>query len=136
MAHILIVDNDATSLRTCVEDLQHEGYEVSTASTGAEALRFVAGQRPDAVVTEVCLPGMDGLDLMARVLEHERSIIVVLNCRSASHMRSFLSWAADAYVVKSSGNRELCKTLGQLLSGRAREAGATNREAACGVPAT
>jgi two-component system alkaline phosphatase synthesis response regulator PhoP len=110
--------------------LKHEGHEVSTASKGGEALRFVASQRPDAVVTEVCLPGMDGLDLMARVLEHERSIIVILNCRSASHMRSFMSWAADPYVVKSSGNRELCETLAQLLSRRARAAGATNREAA------
>jgi DNA-binding response OmpR family regulator len=116
MAHILLVDNDVTCLRTCAEELEQEGHEVSTASTGAEALRFVQCQRPDALVTEVSLPGMDGIDLMTRVLALDPGIPVILNCRSACHKDSFLSWAASSYVVKSSDNRELRKKLAELLS--------------------
>ena len=121
MAHILLVDNDDAYLRSCVEELEHEGHEVSTASTGADALGFVHCQRPDILVTEVSLPGMDGIDLMTRVLAHDVSIPVILNCRSAHHMDSFLSWAADSYVVKSSDNQELRKELAKLLSTRAPE---------------
>ena len=115
MAHILVVDSDTKCLRACAGDLDRDGHVVRTASNGAEALRSVARRRPDVVVTEVDMPGMDGIDLMTRVLASDRYIRVVLNCRSAYHKDSFLSWAADAYVVKSPDNHELRTKLAELL---------------------
>ena len=116
MAHILVVDSDTKCLRACAGDLDRDGHLVSTATNGTEALRCVECRRPDVVVTEVDMPGMDGIDLMTRVLASDPEIRVVLNCRSACHKDSFLSWAADAYVVKSADNGELRMKLAEMLS--------------------
>jgi two-component system, NtrC family, nitrogen regulation response regulator NtrX len=66
MARILIID-DETSIREILRQLfEYEGHEVEMASSGAEGLRMIATEEPDAVFLDVKMPGMDGLDVLAR----------------------------------------------------------------------
>jgi len=118
MAHVLLVDNDRPALLACASELGGDGHDIHIATTGDEALRLFEQHRPDVVVTEVCLPGIDGLDLMNRVLAQDRTTLVILNCRSAVHQANFMSWAADAYVVKSADNHELRAKIAALLASR------------------
>src|SRR5438552_194045 len=64
---ILLVDDDKTLLSFLGEYLQNEEYSVLAAGSGAEALRAVYRERPDLVVLDVMMPGMDGWELVARL---------------------------------------------------------------------
>ena len=117
MAQILFVDADERSRSRCSKDLEHEGHAVITASTGFEALRLAEEHAPDVVITAVRLPGMDGLDLMGRLLASRRQIRVILFSGSSGYQENFLSWVADACITKSSTTVELQGKLRELLGG-------------------
>ena len=119
MAQILIVDGDERYRSRCSGDLEREGHEVTTASNGFDALRAVERHVPDVVITEIQLPGMDGLDLMSRLLAEHRQVIVILNSASLHYKESFMSWAADGFVAKSVEGLELRTTVEALLDRKA-----------------
>ena len=76
---ILIVDDEA-SLREMLEImLKREGYEVSTANDGAAALKTMTKREFDAVITDVAMPGMSGIELLtkARQQNHDAAVIVI-----------------------------------------------------------
>ncbi len=78
MARILIVD-DETSIREILRQLfEYEGHEVEMASSGAEALKRIDSAEPDVVFLDVKMPGMDGLDALARIKEAAPGLQVVM----------------------------------------------------------
>jgi two-component system, NtrC family, nitrogen regulation response regulator NtrX len=78
MARILIVD-DETSIREILRQLfEYEGHEVEMASSGAEALKRIDTAEPDVVFLDVKMPGMDGLDALARIKEAAPGLQVVM----------------------------------------------------------
>jgi CheY-like chemotaxis protein len=68
---------------------------------------------------DIRLPGMDGLEAMSRLLNTSPRIPVVLNSAYSSYQDSFMSWAADAYIVKSADTGELRTRVRELLAERA-----------------
>jgi CheY-like chemotaxis protein len=115
MARILIVD-DETNLRTLYrKDLEDEGYVVIEAGSAEEGLRAFEQHRPDLVVLDVRMPGMNGLEAMARILDKDRRIPIVLNTAYDAYRDDFTSWAADAYVTKGPDTAELMRTVKKLL---------------------
>lgn len=112
---ILVVEDDTNQRALYEEELSDEGYNILTAGDGKEALAQVARQKPDLIVLDVNMPVMDGLDTLARLLESDAKIPVILNTAYASYRESFASWSADAYVVKSSNLDELKATVKRLL---------------------
>ena len=118
MARILVVDGDDRYRHVCAMDLRNEGHDVVTASTGFDALRSMDETAPEVVITEVQLPGMDGLDLMGRLLDRDRKLVVILNSASCSYKDNFMSWAADACCQKSADGRELRGTVRRLVERR------------------
>jgi DNA-binding response OmpR family regulator len=116
MARILVVDPDPRPRVACAEDLRREGHEVLTAATGFEALRLVRDRAPQLVVTEVRLPGMDGIELMCRLVAKEQPPIVILHSASLAHRDSFLSWVADADLRKGADTSELRAKVQELLA--------------------
>jgi DNA-binding response OmpR family regulator len=115
---ILIAD-DEPSIRLLYErELTKEGYEVFFAANGQDALRLAREVRPDLVVLDIRMPGMDGIQALHRLLEEQNSLPVVINTAYSSYKDNFLCWAAEAYLVKSSELTELKDTIRFLLNRR------------------
>lgn len=115
MTRVLIVE-DEPSLRLLYEqDLAADGHEVVSAAGAREALSRIESDRPDLVVLDIRMPGMDGLDALSRILERHPKLPVVLNSAFSCYKDNFMSWSADAYVVKSSDTTELRTTVFRLL---------------------
>ena len=119
---VLLDDDDANQRVLYEEELADEGYAILTAEDGRQALQVAQDTLPDLIVMDVNMPKMDGLDTMARFLEIDRHIPVIIHTAYASYRESFASWSADAYIVKNSDLSELKATVKRLLS--ARESGA------------
>lgn len=119
MTKVLLVD-DEKNLRTLYQsELTDEGYEVVLANDGQDALRLLDVEKPDLVVLDIRMPGIDGLETMARMLSRDNRLPVILNTAYSSYRESFLSWSADAYVIKSSDLTELKEKIRQVLESRA-----------------
>src|SRR5512143_3441143 len=78
MSHILIVDDERPILSSVGGVLKDEGYEVSTAETGTEAIRMMKESAPDLVLLDVWMPGMDGLEALARMREMNPDAAVIV----------------------------------------------------------
>jgi DNA-binding response OmpR family regulator len=115
MKRILVVDDD-DAIRTLLQDeLTDEGYEVLTATNARDALKMVENEPLDLVVLDIRMPGMDGLEALPRILGMKEGLPVILNTAYSQYKESFMSWAADAYVVKSSDLSELKAKVKELI---------------------
>jgi CheY-like chemotaxis protein len=115
---LLIVD-DEPNLRTLYEaEFTADGYDVVLAASGPEALAKVEHERPDLVIMDIRMPGMDGIEAMGEILTRDNQLPVII-CSAYSHYKeNFMSWSADAYVVKSSDLSELKMEVANLLESR------------------
>ena len=126
MTKLLVVD-DEKYLRTLYHsELTQEGYDVVLAPDGLEALRMLDEEKPDLVLLDIRMPGTDGLETMARMLAKDNRLPVILNTAFSAYRDSFLSWSADAYVIKSSDLNELKAKIRQVLASRTEGEGRPN----------
>jgi two-component system, OmpR family, alkaline phosphatase synthesis response regulator PhoP len=109
MAHTILVVDDETRIVTLVRDyLERAGYRVLTAADGETALATVRAQRPDLVVLDLMLPGVDGLDVCRRLRRESGVPIIMLTARVEETDRIVgLELGADDYVTKPFSPREL-----------------------------
>ncbi len=107
MKTILVVDDDLNQKLLYEQELTDNGYNVVLASGGQEALDKVQESRPDLVVLDIVMPRMDGIEAMERILAGDNKMPVILNTAYANYKDNFMSWSADAYIVKSSNLTEL-----------------------------
>ena len=122
MARILIVEDDPNQSLLYQEGLQSEEYEILTARDGREALDAVEKSKPDLVVMDISMPGMDGIEAMSRMLSKDHRLPIILNTAYATYKDDFRAWSADAYVVKSSDLTELKSAIRRVLESRQRDA--------------
>ena len=115
MSKILLVEDDGNQAILYQQELEADGYEVVLASNGREAIQKVEEAQPDLIVMDVSMPGMDGIEAMGRILSEHNKLPVILNTAYASYKDNFLSWSADAYVIKSSDLKELKAMIEKLL---------------------
>ncbi len=116
MTHrILIADDEENQRRLYTQEFHDEGYEVIEAADGRSAVEAARRENPDLIVLDICMPGMDGLEVLGRILKDEIGVRVVLNTAYAAYRDNFMSWAADAYVVKSADLGELKRVVRELL---------------------
>lgn len=111
MAQVLLVENDPRQRQFYCAALQKEGYEVVDVATGAEALKVLAHQEIDAVILEVLLPDIYGMKLMDQILAAKRHLPIIINTDCIYLRSDMKSWAADAFVTKSSDPSELMHAL-------------------------
>ena len=116
MPKVLIVDDEKSLRALYQQELEREGYQVLLASTAREGLDLIESQRPDVLVLDIRMPGMDGLEALARTLDQHPQLPVILNTAYSGYKDDFLSWGADAYLVKSSDLTELLATIRSLAS--------------------
>ena len=116
MVTILVVDDDPRILSVVSRGLRFEGYEVQTAADGAEALRIARATPPHAVVLDVMLPDMDGLEVCRRLRRGTDAPIIMLTARDAIPDRiAGLDSGADDYLIKPFDFDELLARIRALL---------------------
>ncbi len=115
MQTLLIVEDDTNLRRLYEEEFREEGYHVLTASSGEEALEIARRSRVTGVVLDIRLGGIDGLEVMRRLLDVSPGTAVVLNSAYPSFKSDFASWGAERYVVKSSDLDELKQAVHDAL---------------------
>jgi len=119
--HTILVVDDEPNIRLLYEkELKDAGYGVILACDAREALKVLEQGRPDLVVLDIKMPGMDGIEALGQILSRNNSIPVILNSAYSSYKESFLSWSADAYVIKSSDLSELKAKIKAILEARGR----------------
>jgi two-component system alkaline phosphatase synthesis response regulator PhoP len=105
---ILVVDDERSILNVVEAYLRPEGYEVHTAADGLAALESARTFKPDLIVLDLMLPGLDGLEVLAR-LRRESNVYVILLTAKAEETDKLvgLSVGADDYLTKPFSPREL-----------------------------
>ncbi|MEJ2855234.1 MULTISPECIES: response regulator transcription factor [unclassified Saccharothrix] len=123
---ILVVDDDRAVRESLRRSLQFNGYQVDLAGDGQQALEAVVAQRPDAMVLDVMMPRLDGLEVCRRLRSTGDDLpILVLTARDAVSDRvSGLDAGADDYLPKPFALEELLARLRALLRRAAADAAA------------
>src|SRR5690606_29342446 len=118
---VLVVDDDAGARAALKQLLSAHGYEVALAADGVAALERITERPPDAVVTDLDMPRMNGMELLAAIKEKDRDLPVIV-ATSATDARSAVeamrAGAAD-YVTKPIDFDELVLAIGRAIDHRA-----------------
>ena len=124
MNQILIVDDEPKITRLVRDYLENAGFAVTVARDGREALMRARTERPDLIVLDLGLPGIDGLDV-TRALRRDAGVpIIMLTARAAETDRVVgLELGADDYVTKPFSPRELVARVRAVLRRREGDAG-------------
>src|SRR5579859_6238048 len=117
MARVLVVDDEPAVRRALERALSLESYDVALAADGQEALDQLAGAPADAVILDIAMPGVDGLEVCRRLRKAgDRTPVLMLTARDAIDDRvEGLDVGADDYLVKPFALRELQARLRALL---------------------
>ncbi len=115
---ILVVDDEPTIVEVVGSYLERAGFGVERATDGPEALRLAELRRPDLVVLDVMLPGLDGIEVLRRLHERpgKRVAVILLTARGEESDRLVgLRHGADDYVVKPFSPAELVARVEAVL---------------------
>lgn len=117
MSHrILIVEDDRTIARAIADRLLSEGFECDTASNGLDALERSSSWRPDLVVLDLMLPGIDGIEVCRRLQGDGATPVLMLTARSdESDVLVGLGVGADDYMTKPFSQKELVARIRAIL---------------------
>ncbi len=115
MKTVLVVEDDKNQGLLYTQELGLEGYNVMLARNGKEAITKVEEHIPDIIVMDITMPIMDGIEAMGKILAKHGKIPVIINTAYSSYKDNFMTWSADAYVVKSSDLSELKNKIKELL---------------------
>ena len=118
MEKVLCVDDDLSLLHLYRDELSEEGYKVILARDGQEALMKFDKESPDVVVMDIRMPVMDGIQTMTAMLGKNRQISIIFNTGYSNYRENFLTWGAEAYVIKSSDLTELKQKIREVLDKR------------------
>lgn len=115
-SRVLVVDDEPMVLEVVTTYLERDGFQVATASNGAEALAELDRERPDLLVLDVMLPEIDGFDLLGRIRRTSDMPVILLTARTEEADRVLgLELGADDYVVKPFSPRELAARVRSVL---------------------
>jgi DNA-binding response OmpR family regulator len=116
---VLVVDDEPLIVELLTMGLDYEGFEVSVARTGFEALEQAHSVRPDLVILDVMLPGLDGIEVCKRLHDQGNVGILMLTARGEVDDRiTGLESGADDYLIKPFNFRELMARLRAILRRR------------------
>lgn len=101
MPKILIVDDDE-AIRGMLYDLLSERYKCNTASRAEEALQYIEGEKFDAILTDIGMPGLTGVNLLQRVQQHhsDTPVILISGRGSEQDFQDLIDLGAFAYLTK------------------------------------
>lgn len=116
MKKILLIDDEVNLRQLYKEELSDEGYNVIIAKDGFEGVKLCEKENPDLVIVDIRMPGMDGLETISHILNIDRKCPIIIHSAYPHYKDNFMSWNADAFIVKSSDLTQLKETMHHLLS--------------------
>jgi DNA-binding response OmpR family regulator len=116
MKTILVVNVEQSTKFLHKEELKGNGYQISVAATGEEALKMLDKQIPDLIILDIKMPEIDGIQFMSKIKDEKGDIPIILCSAYGQHKQGFRIWASDAYVVKSADLRELRLTIKEVFN--------------------
>jgi CheY-like chemotaxis protein len=120
MFRIMVIEDDK-EMRSLLKDFfEEEGFETDSVSNGVDALRKLAKGRFDLIITDIRMPGLSGLDILARIkkLQPETSIIVITAFGSEQVYRRSLERGATAYLEKPIHMNKLRTLIHEMISNK------------------
>jgi two-component system alkaline phosphatase synthesis response regulator PhoP len=107
-AKILVIDDEQSILNLITAYLRQEGYDYFTAADGPSGLKAARVFKPDLIVLDIMLPGMDGIELLAQLRRESEVYVIMLTAKTEETDKIIgLSVGADDYVTKPFSPREL-----------------------------
>jgi two-component system alkaline phosphatase synthesis response regulator PhoP len=108
MTKILVIDDEPSIINLVTAYLKPEGYDVYTATDGNTGLKSAHAFKPDLIILDLMLPGMDGIELLTRLRRESDVYVIMLTARTEETDKIIgLSVGADDYVTKPFSPREL-----------------------------
>ena len=120
---ILFVENEENQRLLYEQELNEEGYVVLWARNGKKALKRLEESPCDLVVLDILMPEMDGLEVLGKIVSRYKKMPTILHTAYAHYQSDFMTWLADAFVMKSSDLSVLKKTVKELLRKNGEEKG-------------
>ncbi|HPP66664.1 MAG TPA: response regulator [bacterium] len=113
---ILLIEDERNQIILISETLEKEGYEVCAVSNGEDGLKKLQEMDFNLVIVDIKMPKMSGLETLANILGQRKNLPVIIYTAYPQYKTDFMSWAADAYIVKSStGLEELVSHIKELI---------------------
>jgi two-component system, OmpR family, response regulator VicR len=117
MPHVLIVDDEAPLRDSLSYALRKEGYEVTTAADGANAIKQFHKQVPDVILLDLMLPEVSGMEVCWRIRAFSDVPIVILSAKDQDIDKTWgLEAGANDYITKPFNTRELLARIKAVLS--------------------
>ena len=105
MKKVLLIDDDEVFLKTVIDALSAENYEVITAKDGKEGLQVTKRRKPDLILLDVLMPEIGGMNFLKIIKEDEElnkiPVLVASNLTSMSHVEEGVALGARGYIIKS-----------------------------------
>lgn len=115
MKKILLVDDEKNILIVYREEFEDAGYQVVSASNGEEGLAKFKDEKPDIVILDILMPGMNGIQVLRKMKMLDSTIPVILSSAYEQFKQDLGTWASDAYIVKSGDISDLKNAVRKLL---------------------
>ena len=123
---ILIIDDEEIVLKSCVRILKNDSYEIDTCLSGDEGLRKVAEKEYDIVITDLKMPGLSGMEVLAELRKNYQDIIAIIftGFATVENAREALKMGAFDYIPKPFTNEELRIVVDNAVKAREKRTGA------------
>lgn len=118
MATVLLADDDRHQCLLFSEILEEAGHEVRVVHDGFAAVEAVTQDPPDIVVLDINMPVMDGLDALGKILDRDPRIPAIIHTAYSTYRDSFMSAAAEEYLVKTADTDRLVEAVNRVLEQR------------------
>jgi len=115
MRRILLAEDDPEQRSFYEQELREQGYLVLCASNGREALKRLEESPCDLVILDIEMPVMDGIETLGKIVSRYKKMPVILHTAYPYYHGDFMTWLADAFVVKSPDLSVLKRTVKELL---------------------
>lgn len=115
MKKILLVDDEDSIHLLYGEELTEAGYEVFSVLSGEEALEKFQDIKPDLVILDINMPGINGIEVLRQMKEADSRLPVILSSAYQEFKQDLASWASDEYIVKSANLDELIGAVKRYL---------------------
>jgi CheY-like chemotaxis protein len=111
MAHILVVEDDVQFRQMLLDMLQQDGHQLASAGDGAQAIKLLATLRPDLIITDILMPGMDGVELIMALSKQDNATpMIAMSGGRRSITAEFNLDSAALLGVKSTLSKPFSRT--------------------------